>query len=89
MTIQNYLMVEGNVVVNCVLWDGNTQTWQPPADATMLVQADTQALIWQLNVDKTDFILVNVLGSGSIGFIWDTTTQVLTTNQPKPEISTV
>ena len=86
MTTQNYLVVENNVVTNVCVWDGDTNTWQPPTDATMLVQADTQALVWRLNADKTDYVLVEVLGVGGIVFTWNTTTQVLTTNQTKPEV---
>ena len=86
MTTQNYLMVENNAVTNNVLWDGDTQTWTPPIDATMLIQADTNALVWQLNADKSDYVLVEELGVGDIGFTWNSTTQVLTTNQPKPTI---
>jgi hypothetical protein len=89
MTIQNYLVVENNIVTNSIAWDGNTQDWTPPADATMLVQADTQALIWtEVVVDNkiTDYVLIEILGVGQIGFTWNTTTQVLTTNQPKPAI---
>jgi hypothetical protein len=84
MTIQNYLIVENNVVTNTISWDGNTQTWTPPLGSIQLVQANTQALIWQLNADQTDYILIEVLGAGQIGFTWNTTTQVLTTNQSKP-----
>ena len=36
--------------------------------------------------DKTDYVLVEQLGQGQIGFTWDTTTQVLTTNESKPVI---
>ena len=90
MTTQNYLMVNQstNVVDNVCVWDGDVNTWQPPENTLMLVQADTQALVWELNTDKTDYVLVEVLGQGQIGFIWNSTTQVLTTNQPKPEILT-
>jgi hypothetical protein len=89
MTTQNYLMVQNNVVTNLVLWDGDINTWQPPTDATMLVQADTQALVWEpVTVDGklTDWILVETLGAGQIGFTWNLTTQVLTTNEPKPKV---
>ena len=84
MTIQNYLMINEstNVVDNICLWDGNTNTWQPPTDTLMLVQATTPAIVWVLNADKTDFILGEQLGVGQIGFTWDGT--VLTTNQAKP-----
>jgi hypothetical protein len=82
MTIQAYLQIENNVVTNSVMWDGDTTNWQPPSDAIMLIQADTQALVWELNIDKTDYVLVEELGQGQIGFTWDGT--VLTTNQLKP-----
>lgn len=88
MTTQQYLMVNQstNVVDNTCMWDGNTQTWNPPANTLMLVQATTPALIWELNASQTDFVLVEVLGVGQIGFVWNTTTKVLTTNEPKPTI---
>lgn len=82
-------MVEANVVTNNVVWDGNTQTWTPPSDATMLVQATTLALVWEsVNVDgKTvDWILAEQIGAGEIGFTWNGS--VLTTNKPKPAILT-
>ena len=78
-----------NVVDNVCVWDGDTNTWQPPTDTLMLVQSDTQALVWQLSADKTNYVLVETLGAGAIGFTWNTTTQVLTTNQPKPTVPTV
>jgi len=40
-------------------------------------------MVWGLNSDKTDWILIEVTGSGDIGFTWNGT--VLTTNQPKPK----
>ena len=82
MTTQNYLMVENDVVTNVCVWDGNSDTWTPPADATMLVQATTPAMVWGLNADKTDWVLTEVLGVGDIGFTWDGT--VVITNQSKP-----
>lgn len=88
MTTQNYLVVESNVVTNVVVWDGSLD-WTPPADATMLIQATTNAMVWQPVVDPDtqkiiDYTLEEVLGAGSIGFTWDGT--VLTTNQPKPKL---
>lgn len=85
MATQNYLIVEENVVTNTVLWDGNTDTWQPPADSIQLVQATTMALLWEAVTPITDPVVIDlkeVLGAGAIGFTWDGT--VLTTNQPKP-----
>jgi hypothetical protein len=86
MTTQNYLVIQENVVTNNVVWDGNTEYWQPPSDATMLIQADTKALVWKVNEDKTDWVLVEVLGAGDIGFTWNPSAQVLTNNEPKPLI---
>lgn len=89
MTTQNYFVVENNIVVNCVVWDGDVNTWTPPANATMLIQTTTEALIWApVFTDKkvTDWTLTETLGAGDIGFTWDATTQVLTTNEPKPAI---
>jgi hypothetical protein len=85
MTTQNYLMVNlENVVDNVCVWDGNTNTWQPPQGYTMLVQETTPAMVWELNVDKTDYVLTEQMGVAGIGFTWDGT--VCTTNEPKPEV---
>lgn len=83
MTTQNYLMVQENVVTNVVVWDGNMQTWQPPQDATMLVQTTTPTKVWRLNAEKTAYVLTDSVGNADIGFTWDGT--VATTNQPQPE----
>jgi hypothetical protein len=85
---EQYLVVESNVVTNTVIWDGNTQTWTPPADATMLVQSTTPAMVWELNstVKPPVYQLVQVMGVGDIGFTWDGT--VLTTNEPQPTLPT-
>lgn len=75
-------MIESNVVTNVCLWDGNTDTWTPPSDATMLVQSTTPTKIWGLV--NNQYELVDSIGDATIGFTWDGT--VCTTNQPKPEI---
>lgn len=89
MTTQNYLMIltVTNIVNNVCYWDGDTNTWQPPEDTLMLIQANTPAMIWEaVIVDKkiTDYVLVEQMGVADIGFTWNGT--VCTTNQPKPEI---
>ncbi len=86
MTEQNYLMVnEANIVENIVLWDGNTETWQPPVGYTMLPATTTPAMVWTLDSGLTtpDYVLEEVVGAGDIGFTWNGS--VLTTNQPKPD----
>jgi hypothetical protein len=89
MTIQNYLMINEstNVVDNICEWDGNPDTWQPPANTLMLVQATTPALVWQpvyVDGNITDYVLTEVMGAGAIGFTWNGTACV--TNEPKPAI---
>lgn len=87
MTTQNYLIIQENVVTNVCLWDGNTEIWTPPTDATMLVQSTTLTKIWQLNTEQTEYVLVDSIGDADIGFTWDGS--VATTNQPKPNVPTV
>jgi hypothetical protein len=85
MSIQSYLVVNQttNIVDDVVVWDGNTETWTPPANCLMLIQATTPALIWDSNENYTIFTLKEQMGAGQIGFTWDGT--VLTTNQIKPK----
>jgi hypothetical protein len=87
MTNQNYLMIQENVVSNVCVWDGDTNTWQPPSDATILIQADVPAMVWEeVIVDNVivDYVLAEELGEAQIGYTWNGT--VCTTNEPKPEI---
>ena len=86
MATQNYCMINQltNVCDNVCVWDGNPATWTPPANYLMLVQATTPAKIWELNQEKTEYVLVIVEGAGDIGFTWDGT--YLTTNVPQPEV---
>jgi hypothetical protein len=84
MTTQTYLMVNEstNIVDNATEWDGNPNTWQPPSSYLMLVCATTPAMVWQLDADKTNYVLTEVIGAGWIGFTWNGS--VLTTNEPQP-----
>ena len=84
MTTQNYLQIENNVVTNLVVWDGDINTWQPPADATMLIQANTMSIVWvaNYNTDPYSWELGQVVGAGQIGFVWDGS--AVTTDQPMP-----
>ena len=79
---QNYAIIESNVVTNICLWNGDTTQWTPPLGSIAIPLATTPAMIWEFDKDQNDFILVEQLGQGQIGFTWDGT--VLTTNQPKP-----
>lgn len=85
MTTQNYCMInkDKNICENIVVWDGNHDTWTPPLNCLMLVQDTTLTKIWNLNSDKTAYVLTNSVGHGDIGWTWDGT--YLTTNEPQPE----
>ena len=84
---QNYLIIEANVVTNVCVWDGDTTIWTPPINSIAIVQSTTPAMVWNaVIVDKviTDWELLETLGAGNIGFIWDGTNCI--TNEPKPEV---
>jgi hypothetical protein len=85
MTTQNYLMINEstNVVDNVCVWDGNPDTWQPPAGYLMLVQATTMAVVWVWDGAIKDYVLSQQIGQGQIGFTWNGTECM--TNEPKPE----
>lgn len=80
MTTQNYLIIQENVVTNVCLWDGDVNTWTPPAGATMLVQETTPTKIWGLV--NNEYVLVDSIGDAGIGFTWDGTYCI--TNETKP-----
>ena len=81
MSAQNYCMVNDttNVCENVVLWDGNPNTWTPPAGYLLLVQATTPAKTWMW-IDNAWVLEVN--GEGQIGYTWDGT--YLVTNESQP-----
>lgn len=72
-----------NTVENVCMWDGNTQTWTPPAGYLMLVQATTPALVWMWDQPINDYVLAQEVGQASIGFVWNGTECI--TNEPKPQ----
>lgn len=81
--LQNYLLIEQNIVTNNIVWNGETTQWEPPQGSIVLVQATAPAMVWVLDTEIKDYVLQEVIGAGDIGFTWNGS--VLTTNQPKPE----
>lgn len=71
-----------NTVDNVCLWDGNPNTWQPPAGVDMLVQETTMTLIWGFDAALNDYVLKPQMGGAQIGFTWNGAECV--TNEPKP-----
>ena len=71
-----------NIVDDVCVWDGNTDTWQPPENYLLLDDEATPALTWVLSEDQLSASLQPVLGAGAIGFIWDG--NQLKTNEPNP-----
>lgn len=85
MESKNYLEVKNNVVVNIIVWDGDTNIWTPPTDMTLLVQETTPAIVWvntKFINESPNWVLQEVIGAGDIGFTWDG--MRLTTNQSQP-----
>lgn len=82
--IKEYLTIQNNVVTNICVWDGNTDTWQPPEDALMLVKETTPAKIWSWDPEVKDFVLIDSVGTAERGFIFDGSSCI--TNEPKPNI---
>jgi hypothetical protein len=88
MNAQPYCMVDTttNVCDNVVMWDGNQDTWTPPSDHLMLVQATTPSKVWSYDSGARVWSLVASTGAGQIGFTWDGT--YLVTNEPQPAVPT-
>lgn len=72
-----------SVCENICLWDGDPNTWQPPANYLMLVQATTPAKDWVWDSVAKTWTL-EITGFGQIGFTWDGT--YLVTSAPMPPI---
>lgn len=89
-----YLLVkeETDIVKLSLLWDGNLDTWQPPAGYILLERDITPILVWKLdkNVTPNEYVLSEEMISDNmsiasfLGSVWNGS--VLTTNQPKPEL---
>jgi hypothetical protein len=86
MTVQNYLIIQNNVVTNIVVWNGNTDTWQPPKDSIQFPASEIISKEWVLDYESTPmvYVLKEEAGMGKIGFIWDGS--ALMTNQPQPSV---
>lgn len=33
---QNYALIENGIVINTIVWDGNTESWLPPEGVTAI-----------------------------------------------------
>jgi hypothetical protein len=40
MEPKKYCMVKDNLVYNVCMWNGDTNTWKPPDDGTLMIQND-------------------------------------------------
>lgn len=38
--MNTYLLIENGVVVNAIVWDGDSQTWEPPQGVTAVAIPD-------------------------------------------------
>lgn len=78
---QIYLIVENNIVVNSILWDGS-DLWIPPEGVTILPMETTPCYDWVFDEVSLSYFLKEFNGIGAIGWTWDGTH--LTTNAPVP-----
>lgn len=85
MSVETYLVIDTiknpKVCDDAIMWDG-VSNWPVPTDHILVKQATTPALNWGVNSTSTQWILVESVGTGGIGYTWDGTR--LTTNQPMP-----
>lgn len=88
--LNDYLMINEstNIVENISTWDGNPNTWQPPANTLMLIKDITPAMVWQLDTTSVlpSYVLAEQIGQSEIGFTWNGTACV--TNEPQPTMPT-
>ena len=80
--MNNYLIIENNLVTNICVWDGDVNSWQPPSEAITLIAETTPTKIWNLDLELKDYVLVDSIGNASIGFTYDGS--VCITNEEKP-----
>jgi hypothetical protein len=83
MEDKKYLIIQNNVVVNLVVWNGDVNTWTPPSGSIALIQESTLARVWRPDQTTQQYVLQAILGEGGVDFTWDGT--ILTTYEPQPE----
>jgi len=79
--MKNYLVIENGIVVNAVVWDGNTETWTPPENLILMAEDAAKVKGWSWNAGIKDweaYVADNV--QPGIGFAWDGEFLI----QPKP-----
>lgn len=79
-----YLVIQNDVVTNLVVWDGNPDSWTPPADSIQLVAATTPAKVWVHDPVQNTWSIGVVVGEGGPGFTWDGTYVITNEAQPDP-----
>ncbi len=67
---------------NVVIWNGDTNIWNPPEGSIALVQDETPSLDWVFDATANSYVLFLSVGEGSVGWTWDGS--ALTTNELKP-----
>ena len=93
MTVENYLMInkQTNIVDNIIVWDGDTQSWNPPSNYLMLPAATTMAYDWFWVESVQDYELQENMGGGNVGDTWNGTACITSTpkeTEPPQQITT-
>ena len=55
MSIDRYAIIENGIVANVVVWDGNTETWQPPTGSTANLLPDDSPVSVGFTFDGTNY----------------------------------
>ena len=73
-----------DLIENCVEWDGNQETWQPPENFLVLLgDIERTEIIWTWNEELQDWVQEETVGFGSIGETWDGEKFI----EPKPTVN--
>lgn len=87
--LDDYLIIENNIVTNVILWDGNTNTWTPPENSIYLLRSSTPEktrgnVHYDVNPVLPDGSIVVRPNYANLGHIYDSENDVFYAPSPYP-----
>lgn len=86
MQEKKYLLINMSlnppVCENSCVWDGDTSKWNPPKDFIAVLSDTINCLDWEWDENSKKWNLIETIGTGKIGYIWDG--EKLITNHTEP-----
>ena len=76
-----------NIVDNCISWNGDTSTWQPPETHIAVPAETTPAIDWVWDAAAQDCVAVEGVGNGGIGDVWDGQKLIAVKPTQPPEVA--